>query len=306
MISFRAFVKLTEEVAASRRQGITHLHEMKPEQFVQWMKSVKTELGGVLKNIKAVMKIDGLGARFGRAENGKPFFEGSRTGPIFDTGAFSAYARSKTDDVGMIARAEHYDNMLELFKTSSFMDAIPNNTKVVCEIFYNPMAKESDVGITFVTVQYDKKKLGSLMSIMPYTVLQADTGMEHPDKDAILKALYSQSNDKIKIINPNLKFTEIDVSVYANAASAIPEDALTILKSRKPADRPAKQNLLNIIQKIKDDLADYLLSHPGIEGKFKLGPEIEGVVLHLPDKEGTSPYKITTQDFKAAHSAQRK
>lgn len=309
MIRFRQFLRikqLAEDVATTRRQGIQHLTDMKPEQFVQWMKSVKTELGGILKNIKAVMKIDGLGFRFGKDNSGKVFIEGSRTGPISDVGAFSAYARGKTDDVIIISRAVHYDDILKHFQESDFMGAVPQNTKIVAELFYNPMAKESDVGITFVTVQYDKKKLGSLMSIMPYTVLQADTGMEHPDKDAILKALYAKSDDKIKIIDPNLKFTEIDVSMFANEASAIPETALTILKSRKPADRPAKQNLLNMIQKIKDDLADYLLSHPGIEGKFKLGPEIEGVVLHLPDKEGTSPYKITTQDFKAAHSAQRK
>lgn len=309
MIKFSQFLqikKITEEVMATRRQGIQHLTDMKPDQFVRWMKNVKTELSGILKNIKAVMKIDGLGFRFGKSSDGTVFIEGSRTGPITDDGAFSAYARSKTDDVEIIARAVHYDDILKHFQSANFMSVIPQNTKIVAELFYNPMAKESDVGITFVTIQYDKKKLGTLMTIMPYNILQADTGMDHPEKDTILKALYDKSDAEIKIINPNLKFTEIDISVYAEAASAIPNDALTILKSRKPADRPAKQNLLNMIQKIKDDLADYLLKHPGIEGKFKLGPEIEGVVLHLPDKEGTAPYKITTQDFKSAHSAQRK
>jgi hypothetical protein len=308
MIRFRQFLRneqLAEEVATTRRQGIQHLSNMKPEQFVQWMKTVRTEMSGVLKNIKAVMKIDGLGFRFGKDRSGKVFIEGSRTGPISDEGAFSAYARGKTDDIEIISRAVHYDDILKLFQTSDFMSAIPQNTKIVAELFYNPMAKENDMGITFVTVQYDKKKLGSQMTIMPYTVLQADIGRDHPQKDSILKALYAKSDDKIKIINPNLNFTEIDVSIFANEASAIPEDALTILKSRKPADKPAKQNLLNMIQKIKDDLADYLLNHPGIEGKFKLGPDIEGIVLHLPDKEGTAPYKITTPEFKSAHAAQK-
>jgi hypothetical protein len=305
MIKFSEYLKLTEDVATSRRQGITHLREMKPDQFIQWMKTVKTDLNGVLKNIKAVMKIDGLGARFGKDASGKPFFEGSRTGPVFDSGAFSAYARSKTDDVEMIARAVHYDNMLEIFKNSDFMKVIPANTKIVCEVFYNPMAKESELGITFVTVQYDKKKLGSLMTIMPYSVLSADTGHTHPNQAEILKDLYSKSTDKIKIINPNLKFTEIDVTAFANAVSSIPDNALTILASRKQVDKPAKQNLLNLIQKIKDDLSEYLLHHPGIEGKFKLGPEIEGVVLHLPSKDGIAPYKITTSEFQKAHKAQK-
>lgn len=303
MIGFREFITMQEEVVASRRQGITHLQEMKPEEFVAWMRTVKTELGGVLKNIRAVMKIDGLGARFGKDSNGRPFFEGSRTGPVFDSGAFSAHARSKTDDVAMIARAVHYDNMLEIFKKEEFMNALPNNTKVVCEIFYNPMAEETEKGIKFVTVNYDKSKLGSLMTIMPYTVLDASTGQDSVDKGSILKELYSRSSSRIKIIDPNLKFTEIDVSIYADAASAYSDESLAILKSRKAADKIDRQNLLNALQKIKDDLADYLLAHPGIEGKFKLGPEIEGVVLHLPNKGvGTTPYKITTDAFKASHS----
>jgi len=306
MISFKDYLTIQEEVVTSKRQSIIHFQKMKPEEFVAWMKTVKNETKGILKDIKCVAKIDGLGARFGKDFNGRPFFEGSRTGPVFDSGSFSAHARGKTDDVEMIARAVHYDNMLEIFKKADFMNALPNNTKVVCEIFYNPMAEESEKGIRFVTVNYDKKKLGSLMTIMPYTVLDAATGYESSDKSNILKELYKKSSDKIKIIDPNLKFTEIDISIYADAASVYSDESLSILKSRKAVDKIDKQNLLNALQKIKDDLADYLLAHPGIEGKFKLGPEIEGVVLHLPDRmNGTSPYKITTPNFKMAHTKQK-
>lgn len=304
MIRFSEYIQLQEEVEATRRQGITHLQEMKPEVFLKWMKTVKQEMG-VLKNVKAVMKIDGLGARFGKDSNGRIFFEGSRTGPVFDSGAFTAYARTNSDNIEVIARAEHYDNMLDIFKKASFMKAVPNNTKVVCEIFYNPMANETDLGITFVSVQYDKKKLGSKMTIMPYTVLD-HTGRPHKEIDTILKNLYELSDDVIKIINPNLKFHEIDISGFVNQANAIPENADTIIASRKAADRPARQNILNMIQKIKDDLAEYLLNHEGIEGKFKLGPEIEGVVLHLPGKEGLVPYKITTDKFKQAIAVKKR
>lgn len=300
IVPFRQFLE-EAEVAANRRQGITHFQQMKPEEFVLWMRSVKQETDGVLKNIKAVMKIDGLGARFGKDANGRPFFEGSRTGPVFDSGAFGAYARSKTDDVEVIGRAVHYDNMLEIFKTAPFMQAIPNDTKVICEIFYNPMSKEHPSGgVIFVHVAYDKNKLGSEMSIMPYTVVVASTGQEHPDKKNILDTLYSKSSARIKIIDPNLKFNTIDVSMFTEPATLIDDESLSVLKSRKPADRVIKQNLLNLIQKLKDDLADYLLKHPGIEGKFKLGPDIEGVVLHLPQSTGTGVFKITTPEFKSS------
>ena len=304
MKSFRQF--LYEQVSTTRRQGITHLQEMKPEEFIMWMRSVKNEMGGVLKNIKAVMKIDGLGFRFGKAANGQIFIEGSRTGPVFDDNAFSAFTRNKTDDVEMISRAVHYDDILKILKNSDLMDSVPNNVKIVAELFYNPMAEETEKGIRFVTVNYDKKKLGSLMTILPYTVLDAASGQEAPNKSDVLKKLYQKSNDKIKIIDPNLKFTEIDISIFADVASTYSDDSLAIIKSRKTADKTNKQNLLNALQKIKDDLADYLLAHPGIEGKFKLGPDIEGVVLHLPDRTtGTLPYKITTPDFKTAHAEQK-
>ncbi|MGB9591298.1 MAG: hypothetical protein ACPL1K_02135 [Candidatus Kryptoniota bacterium] len=292
MISFSEFLK--EEVAATTRQGITHLQDMKPEEFIGWIKSVKAA-GGVLSNYKTVMKIDGLGARFGRAANGQPFFEGSRTGPIFDSGAFSAYAIAKGASDEIVLRARHYDDMLEIFKSASFMKVIPNDTKVVCEIFYNPMAKDEGDGITFVTVKYDKSKLGSLMSIMPYTVLQASTGLEHPRKEEILNALYKESNETIRIINPNLKMHSIDVSGIIDTVSTLEDGALEVIKSRKAADKEAKQNILAIIQKAKDELASYLLAHPGIEGKFKLGQNIEGIVIHINNK----PYKITTDEFKA-------
>lgn len=293
MIRFSKFLK--EEVTTTTRQGIVHLQDMKPEEFIGWIKGVKAA-GGVLTDYKTVMKIDGLGARFGRAANGQPFFEGSRTGPIFDSGAFSAHAIAKGAAEEIVLRAKHYDDMLELFKNASFMKAVPEDTKVVCEIFYNPMAQDDDDGIAYVTVKYDKSKLGSLMSIMPYTILQASTGLEHPRKEEILAALYKESNDKIQIINPNLKMHSIDVSGIIDTASTLEDGALEVIKSRKAADKEAKQNILAIIQKAKDELASFLLAHPGIEDKFKLGPNIEGIVIHINSK----PYKVTTNAFKAS------
>lgn len=304
MISFSQYIKITEQVSSTRRQGIQHLQQMSPEKFIAWMQLVKNEMGGILKNIKCVMKIDGLGFRFGKDLNGKIFIEGSTTGPIFDDNAFSAFARNKTDDVQIISRAIHYDNILKIFKTTEFMNVVPNNVKIVAELFYNPMAEETNTGIKFVTISYDKKKLGSLMTILPYTVLDAQSGQEHQNKASILNELYKESTEKIKIIDPNLKFTEIDITTFADAASVYDNESLEILKSRKAMDKTAKQNLLNIIQKIKDDLAEYILQHPGIEDKFKLGPSIEGIVLHLPNNQNgnTLPYKIITTDFKITHS----
>ena len=217
----------------------------------------------------------GIGFRCGKDSDGKIYIEGSRTGPIFDEGSFSSYAKGKTDDIEIIARAVHYDNILVKIKSASFMKAVPNNTKIVCELFYNSMSEMNEKGIKFVTITYDKTKLGSEMTILPYTILESSSGKEHPEKDEILSNLYKQSNDKIKIIDPNLNFTEIDINTWIDPISTISDDSLLILKSRKAADKENKQNLLNIIQQMKDEMGDYLLNHPGIEGKFKLGSDIE-------------------------------
>ena len=73
MKTFNQFI--FESVATTRRQGMQHFQKMDPIEFVEWLRDVKRETQGVLKNIKAVMKVDGLGARFGKDKNGKPFLK---------------------------------------------------------------------------------------------------------------------------------------------------------------------------------------------------------------------------------------
>lgn len=300
------FSEYLNEVSTTKRQGIQHLSDMDPVVFVNWLRSVKDQAFGFLKNIKAVSKLDGLGARFGKDKDGNVFFEGSRTGPVFDVGAFSAYARNRSGDVEIITRATHYDDILSIFKKASFMSIVPTNVKIVCEIFYNPMAQYTKDGIIFVTIEYDKNRLGKLMTICPYSVLDATTGQIHPDSKAILSNLYRMSSSEIRILNPDLKFGQIEISGFIDKLSTISDKTLEIIKSRNAADREQKQSLLNLIQKVKDDLSDYILQHPGIEGKFMLGDNIEGIVLHLPDKEGgISPYKIITKEFTDKHKKEK-
>jgi parallel beta-helix repeat protein len=83
------------------------------------------------------MKIDGLFGSVGINKNGKAFFEGARTGPIFDVGAFSAYAKTNSQNADVILRASHYDDMLKLIKDSDFIKVMPPDSKINCEIFYN-------------------------------------------------------------------------------------------------------------------------------------------------------------------------
>jgi len=308
MKNFKTFFYESIDVATNKRVGLEHFHTMKSHLFIDWIDSVKKDAKSKLKNIKSVLKVDGLSFKFGKDINGKVFIEGARTGPQFDIGAFKSYAQSKQSIPEIVARAAHYDDILEFFKfDKSIMTAVPNNTKIYCELFYNPMAHSSDsTGIQFVTIKYDKAKLGSLMTILPYGVFDAKTGQHHSDEKKILDNLYKQSNPKVKIIDPSLKMDEINIETMINPLDSLlkdKEETKKILQSRKAINKEHRQNLLTIIQTVKDSLSKHLLFNPAFCGLDKLcEPEKgEGIVLHLPQ----GSFKITSDEFRNAHAAQK-
>lgn len=301
MLSFRDFL-VEQEVATSTRQNMLHLQKMKDEEFIEFILDVKNAMGGKLKNIGVSLKVDGAGARFGKDANGRPFFEGSRTGPIFEPKAFSTHAKSKGASEEVILRAGHYDDVWDIVTSSDFVKMLPNNTKVVCELFYNPMGEVTEDGIKFVNVSYDKAKLGNVMTIVPFKVLVASTGQEHADSDKIIDKLHAMSNKDIKFIDPNLKTSgDINVQAFIDPIASLNAQALEKLKSRKAEDKSAKENIKQIIQNVKDALAEYILNHESILDKFKLGSDIEGLVLNINGRM----VKVTTPEFKARLAAKR-
>lgn len=246
---------------------------MSNTKFVSWINRIKQESGGFIENILFTLKIDGFSAKFGKDESGNIFLEGARTGPIFDPDCFGQYARSRTNDPTIILRADHYGDLLRLLKEQDFVKFLPLDTKVYCEVFYNPLAKEDEDGLTFVSVKYDKSKIGSLMTIMPYNIYHSSTGEEVSYKEWILKFFYSvYDTPEIRFIDPRLDVRPIDINIFINQLND------------------------DNIQQIKEDLASMLLMHPHIEDKYKLGPNLEGIVIWL-DK----PYKIVTSEFRESH-----
>lgn len=301
MKSFAQYLK--EEAVATKRQNMLHLQKMKDEEFIEFVRKVKNEMGGKLADVKVSLKVDGAGARFGKDANGKVFFEGSRTGPIYEPKSFSTHAKSKGYEGEMLVRAGHYDDIFDIVTKSDFIEALPNNTKVVCELFYNPMGEMSDDGIKFVTVKYDKKKLGKVMTIVPFSVLVASTGQKHAYSSEIIKSLYKQSDEDIKFIDPSLTTSgQIDISAFVDPILSLNQHSLNVLKSRKAEDKAAKENIKTLIQNVKNALADYILKHENIIDKFKLGPDIEGLVLNIDGQD----VKVTTPEFKASKAKERK
>ncbi len=290
-----------EGVLASPRQGIAHLQKMNDIEFINFVSGIKNELQGKLNNVHMHLKIDGLGCRFGKDKNGRPYFESSHSGPIFVGGMFSRHAENKGFTGEKLERARHYDNIFHSITNSDFVERLPNDTKVSCELLYNPMAEVTDVGLKFVSVSYDKKALGRLMSIVPFEVTVASTGEPHPDNEKIIKMLYQSSTDSVKFIDNNLtQEGDIDVNAIIDPVLSLNEKSIAILQSRLKSDREEKQQLKAFIQSVKEELADFIINHPGIIGKDKLGKDIEGMVFK---PKGTSPFKVTTPDFKAKMAA---
>lgn len=278
---------------ATKRSGIIHLQSMKDLEFVSFAQDILST-GGKLDNVPMTLKVDGLGGRFGKSVAGNVFFEGSRTGPIFTPKSFSNFAKSKGHDGIRLTRAEQYDEIWDIVTTSKVAKSLPVDTKVICEIFYNPMGELGDDGIKFVSVKYDPKKLGSILTIVPISIITASTGEPHENEDSILKQLYAMSTDKVRVINPTLKMEHsIDVTAIISPMQAINN---TLLTSLKRDDAEDKVVLKAIVQLCKNELAEYILKHPAILGKDILGPNIEGIVVKVNGKD----IKITTPEFKAS------
>lgn len=292
-----------DQVQATKRTSMLHLQKMSDVEFIQFVQHVAQTMQGQLKNLKVSLKVDGAGARFGKDATGRTFFEGSRTGPIFEPKAFSTHAASKGAADDIMLRARHYDDIWEIVTQSNFVKSLPADTKVVCELFYNPMGEITDDGIKFVSVSYDQEKLGRLMTIVPFKAIVASTGEDHPQSSRIVQNLYAMSNTDVKFIDPNLATKgAIDIGGLIDPILSMGPETVATLQSRKRDDMSAKSDIREIIQTVKDDVADFILTHPAILDKFKLGPEIEGLVLNINGRE----VKVTTPEFKAAKSAEAK
>lgn len=290
------------EVAATTRSNMLHLQKMTDTAFVQFVQDVKQNLQGKLSGIPVSLKVDGLGARFGRDSAGRPFFEGSRTGAIFEPGAFSRYTAAKGGTPEMISRAQHYDDIFNVITNSNFIKLLPKDTKIVCEVFYNPLGEIADGGIKFVNIAYDPSKLGSLMTIVPFKALVASTGETHPNSDAIIDSLFQQSTQQIKFVDTRLEIRgSIDISTVVDPVASLDSQAISTLTSRKAQDADAKAYIKQIVQQTKEALADFIISNPQIVDRFKLGPNIEGLVLNINGRD----IKVTTSEFKQALAAKK-
>lgn len=301
---------LKETAPSYKRKGIPHIYnpgstvEMKDAEFIQMCNEIE-KMGGTVPGASINLKVDGAGIRFGKDETGKPFFMTSSVNtPKYaeDYGDFQKFVSSKTQDPERIAFAKKYDEALKIVLGSEFVQKLPNDTIVQAEMLFSAMGQQGPDGVTFVNIPYDPKKLGSVMTIVPYAINQYSTGNPSEHADAIKKLLLQNSNDKIKIVNNQLADKGPDVSSIIGPIVKNADKLLAAIKSRGPGAEKAKE----ILSQARKQLSEQIYNSPEIIGKDQLGNTIEGLVINMPSGITAKVTSGAMQEKVAAKQAEKK
>ena len=161
---------------------------------------------------------------------------------------------------------------------------------------YPPLGIDLIDKMRFIRIDYEKKKLGSEYTFVPFYVMDNENNV-HPKEKEIFKALYKISNSKRKYVNTVvLKDREIDIKTDLNIVNndlvKKYKNLNDVLVSRKHIDRELKEKIKNEILLLQRKLAQKILSY--VDGGL-LGKDFEGIVIKLSDG---SLIKIISDKFK--------
>jgi hypothetical protein len=292
---------LDEDAPNYKRKGIPHIYnpgssvEMKDADFVRMCQEI-AGMDGKLDGAPINLKVDGAGIRFGKDEEGKPFFMTSKvTDPKYaeNYGDFEQFGNVMGQDPERLEFTKKYDEALKTIVSADFIKRLPADTIVQAEMLFMPMGKQSEDGITFVNIPYDQKKLGTIMTLVPFSVKTFSTGEPKPDAAKIKQELLRDSTKEIKIVNNQLKQRDLDVSSVINPIVRNADALLAAVKSRGESEQKTKAK--EILSHARKELSDAIINSPRLEGKDQLGNMIEGLVLNLPS--GLLA-KVTSTDMK--------
>lgn len=297
---------LDEAAPSYKRKGIPHIYnpgstvEMKDKDFIDMCVEL-ADMGGNLAGAPVNLKVDGAGIRFGKDEEGRPFFMTSKvTEPKYaeNYGDFTAYGQSIGQDAERLAFTKNYDEALKTIVNANFMKDIPADTIVQAEMLFTPMGKMEDGGIKFVNIPYDPQKLGTVMTLVPFSVRQYSTGDARRDAGKIKQALLKDSTKEIKLVNNQLKQTNLDVSSIVDPIARNADGLLAALKTKGDNEKKAKAK--EIITQARKQLSETIINNPDLIGKDQLGDMIEGLVVNLPSGRIV---KVTSQQMKEMMAA---
>lgn len=124
---------------------------------------------------KVMLKIDGVSIKFGKDIDGVPFFETSKSGPIYKVGTFAEYSMKEYSSISQ--RAIDYDCLMQCI-FDNFVDALEPDTKIFAEVLYNRFRVENEKeGYSrFMLVDYPDNMLGTNLTLFPWKAFKASTG----------------------------------------------------------------------------------------------------------------------------------
>ena len=306
MKSFREFIV----EASTKKQFIQHLDKMPPLKFLELAKRLDKEMGGILskEHVEIREKMDGAALRIGLNEEGQFFAQSSTSPSFFEVGEFrDRFAKHGLEAAEM---GEKWDQILHTFKTDPKIQAIlqkyktPSGIKVTGEIMYPPLGIDLADKLKFVRIEYEKKRLGSEYTYVPFYVMDGE-GERHPKEKEIFQAFYDISDDKRKYVDSIiLSDTEIDISTDLQAVQdnivQKYDNLEAVLTSRKKIDKELKEKIKGELLELQHKLAQKILSYAG--GGL-LSKDIEGIVIELSDG---SILKIVSDKFKDSASTIKK
>lgn len=285
-------------VKAQLRKGMPHLRDLKSADFLDLLDELHQGNGQFqLKNIPLNVKVDGFGGRFGKDKDGKPFMGTSRTEPRYKAGFLDYHQKKGTTDPDVLGRAQLFDQLFdEMMKAIKLVDSKLGpkfliNKQVTCEVLYLPFATQTPEGkLKFVGIHYDKLPDGVELALVPFRVVQGDTGEDLPDSERVIKALTGVGKgSSVMFIDNSLTQNEaLDVTAIVPPLENL-EQMKAMLASKK---RDQAAEVKAALEPVKQALEDAIIKDPNIIGKDLLGKDYEGIVIN----SRMGPIKITSQE----------
>jgi len=310
-------LSIFEEVEKTARVGIRHPFQIAQydgiNNFINFMSYLKDELNGKIDSneIDITEKIDGFAIRFG-CDNNKIFIESSYSGPIFNQGHFTNYAKSKNYSGEGLTIMTGFDKLLKIFQEDEDISSILKKyqpVKLVGECLYTPAGRASGDKLSFVATPYYKNKLGKLATIVLFYSIPSEHFQNMIDE------LNSLNRNDIKFEDPkiNYQFTVNLLPILNNFFNELPKfekniqekypdldyDDILNLSLKRKAGVP-KEFYINL-KSAKAEVTEYFINwgkkienelSKQIRGKF--GDVAEGIVIKLPN--GMS-IKATSEEF---------
>lgn len=285
-------------VKAQLRKGMPHLRDLKSADFLDLLDEIHDGNGNFkLQNIPLNVKVDGFGGRFGKNAEGKPFMGTSRTEPRYKAGFLDYHKQKGTEDPEILGRAKTFDQLFdEMMKAVQLVDSKlgPDflvNKQITCEVLFLPFATETDEGkLKFVGIHYDKLPQGVQLALVPFRVVEADSGEDLPDSQDYIKKLLSvgKSGSVMFIDNSLTQQEALDVTAMVPPLENI-QQFKAMLASKK---RDQAAEVKAALEPVKLALEKAIIQDPNILGKDILGKDYEGIVIN----SRLGPIKVTSQE----------